>query len=343
MDLWWKGNNVRSFAARKMGLLPQDSQCQCERCLGEDTCRAMRCPGCHDHNKRVKAAAVFLSHCESAMVMAAFAAWSRLRDLVVPGFPARGTAGRTGEAVCGGRLRNWKCSRCDFKIKEGAFEGMLATEAALVRDLTPIRKVPALRLAGGMREVEEALGLCHWLAAEVWLETYRRQSEPDGELSFAAALAALQVFEWFIGRRLPAPPRQLGGRLADMVFATLGFLLSRSSGVRDFRVPFLRALEVCQSLLSWADRGLLETETRREAEERLAPYDEAARSMRSTCAFCLEELPDPEEEDVAMCATCCELSYCDQDCQVADMPRHRGRCMGTSTSFTSPEACRLFV
>merc|ERR1711904_84412 len=129
---------MRSASLREAGITTED--CSCERCLGADTCRAIKCPACSD-----------------------------------------------GEVTRRGRENMWMCGSCDFQGSDKVCAGVIDIEQNLCKVFRDVADLPMDDLIVGLDTLESRLGLRHWLAASIWFELIRR--ETDGiDMNFKAAL-----------------------------------------------------------------------------------------------------------------------------------------------------------
>jgi len=310
------------------GLLAQE--CCCERCLGEDPCRAINCPGCTDFHKRLKAASTLMLFCGSATVMACFVGWRRV---------VCGAAGvEQGEVTRNGKLKRWRCTKCDFNASDTAVEGYLKIEVALVNQLSDLQSLPPEQLRSWASTVEARMGGNHWLVSSLWREIFRREvdANPDG-FSFVAVLATIRLCEWFQSRNLTKPPVEVVDELGDMMFRTMTFLNSSLLGVRDLRVLYLRAIDTFRVLIESLDKSML---------EKFKPFAGTAQNLRRRCGFCskfLKEDAESGEPDICaddtgrptLCSVCMDLGYCGLSCQLSDSMRHKPYCIPMQADFKS--------
>lgn len=190
--------------------------------------------------------------------------------------------------------------------------------------------------------IKHKIGVGHYLAAEIWMERYRRHSG-DG-MTYTACLMALCFVEWWIGRNLPVPPAKMAKQLEDMLFGALEFLHGSLTGVRDVRVLFVRAVDMVRDFVENMDRDLL---------PKFRSFVGAALNVRRNCAFCSNVLADVNEvvsKDISAddfgghpisCTKCTELTYCDLGCMQADKLRHRTCCVTHGASFFDDQVARV--
>lgn len=337
-NLWWKGANVRSAALQKAGLLNQE--CMCERCQGEDTCRAIKCPGCFDFQKRLKAARLLMLMSSSAVLMASFVGWCRV---TIGGFTAR----MQGEVTRNGKLKRWRCNVCDFNASDVAVEGYIKIENKLVQELSDARAIPDDKLLEQVDVVTSRVGNQHWLAASLNFEVYDRCMREGGTgMTYSACLASLRVAEWILSRKLPAPPQRLTDHVAEMMFHTLHFVGERLSGIRDLRVCYLRAVDLLREFFETIDKRSL---------DRFKTFAGAAQNIRRRCGFCQKFLKenimmkegdisaDDFHNETTICSRCATLSYCGLSCQMSDWKRHRHYCIPLDADFYSARVGRILV
>lgn len=336
-SLWWKGANVRSAALRKAGLVSQDA-CLCERCQGDDTCRAIRCPGCLDFQKRFDSARILMLLCSSAVLCAAFVGWSRIAS--------RGaTTSRHGEVSRNGKLKRWRCNVCDFNTSDTVVEGYINIELKLVRDLSDIRQMPLPMLLEQVDVVRSRIGMQHWLAASFHFELVRRCLEEGGPgMTYSGCLSSLRLAEWFSSRKLASPPQPVIDKIAEIMFNTLTFMGEHLLGVRDLRVAYLRAVDLLRGLFEQIDKKLL---------DRFKAFAGTAQNIRRRCGFCQKMLKgsyvkevdisaDDFGTDEKICTKCDTLSYCNMSCQASDWPRHSYYCFSVDLDFHSEKVGNIF-
>mmetsp|Transcript_107197 Transcript_107197/g.277337 ORF Transcript_107197/g.277337 Transcript_107197/m.277337 type:complete len:471 (-) Transcript_107197:33-1445(-) len=341
-SLFWKGANVRSAALQKAGLLTQE--CCCPRCHGSDAVRAIKCPGCTDYQKRLKAAKLLMLMSSSAVLMATFVGWGRVTlDHV--------NLKQQGEVHRNGKLKRWRCTVCDFNASDVAVDGYIKIEMQLSEDLADLSAIPTDKLGEWLSVVGSRLGMQHWLCPALCMEIYRRHtvdSQGAKTFTFTAALAGLRVGEWFLSRKLSKPPQSVIDEVADMMINTLEFIQGRLVGIRDLRVVYLRAHDMIRNLMESFDKRLL---------DRLRPFSGAAQNIKRRCAFChkfLQEdiqLPDCAEDISATdegivplyCVHCMTLCYCDMGCQMSDWKRHRHYCIPMEADFLSTKLSSILL
>jgi len=342
-NLWWRGANIRSAALQKAGLL-SNQECCCARCYGNDVCRAIKCPGCTDYQKRLKAAKILMLLSTTAVLMASFVGWGRV---TLHGVNNK----RQGEVHRNGKLKRWRCTLCDFNASDVAVAGYIKIEMSLTEDLADLSAIPKDKLGDWLSVVGSRVGFDHWLAPALCMEIYKRHTvDTNGEktLTFTAALAGLRFGEWFLSRKLQSPPQQVIDEVADMLINTLDFLHGRLPGIRDLRVVYLRAHDMIRNVMENMDKGLL---------DRLRPFSGAAQNIKRRCAFCHKFLPEDikineENEDISAtdegsvplyCVHCMTLCYCDMGCQMSDWKRHRHYCVPLEADFQSAKLSSILL
>eukprot|EP00927_Polykrikos_kofoidii_P061636 TRINITY_DN56470_c0_g1_i1.p1 TRINITY_DN56470_c0_g1~~TRINITY_DN56470_c0_g1_i1.p1 ORF type:complete len:511 (+),score=74.54 TRINITY_DN56470_c0_g1_i1:130-1662(+) len=330
VHLWWKGADVRSKAIQHHGLWHQD--CVCERCMGADFCRALRCPTCD--------------------------ASGNSGEVVRDGQSMKWTC-----VVCKFTGSD-DCLRGVVTVEQQLIKDLSHVHDMAITDVDNWVCTVVQRL-GPQHWLFAAVQM------EMYQRQLRRTDNLEMDFrALAASLQFLEWLS--SRKIVGVPPTVLLEELGDMALRALGFLARELGGVRDLRVIFLRAVPLIRTLFERMDKKLFpelqpysdQAAAIREScafcgtkiqhgcqshdistEVALLPEASAAIAFGSG-----EESSDgenivyrEEETGPTTCGLCEDLLYCDLSCQKADIIRHKSFCVPKGKTFFSKAARQVMI
>jgi hypothetical protein len=301
-NLWWKGANLRSAALREAGITTED--CSCDRCLGADTCRAIKCPACNNGEvtRRGREKMWMCGSCDF----------------------------QGSDKVCAGVIDIEQNLCKDFQaVSDLSMDGLLLG-LDTVENRLGLRHWLAASLWFELVRRETASvemnfkSALHTMQLLEWITTRNIGVPPPPVLVTDLATMAIRALDFMHARIAGVRDLRVVFVRSVEIVRNLFQVMDRSL-LEHLKVYGGRAINIrrncafCESKLNFSNTA--DTE-----EEEQVPDDGG------------------EVEDfLRVCGICKELSYCDLGCQKSDNMRHRAYCVPAGMPFTSKLVAQIFI
>lgn len=301
VDCWWKGADVRSRALQAEGLASHP--CRCDRCLGPDTCRAVKCPNCADGElvRHEKVQQWVCSTCDFSGSDNAVAGFVKVEGNLIQ---------EVGDVT--------QLSKDDLALWLKSVEARVGLRHWLAAALwkESYARHSSRKGEQTFRSAFAGLNFLDWLSS-------RDLSRPPEELLKEIREMALNTLG-FLETCMEGVRdlRVLYLRAVKVVQRVAGcdeVLLEQYTHHSGVACNLRRLCAFCKSRLP---------------EPAAEEDDDDLPPSASPDEYCMEAR-------AVTCGICRELSYCDLSCQVSDLPRHREYCIPTAARLHSERVRKI--